>query len=167
VADLVVPNLKPDPIVCARDGCGIPDCTAVGRPTKNGHPQGCTNKCVPCKNRRNHHKGKRKQNVARKRLGIPNQKFGVRHEEHFEDNVFGNEVKAGAQVGPVANFWMRTEKQVVQNQQAIGAMKRPARVVAMPDGWGSDGIVLVRLSTWDTLVRPALDEFYGPEGGAA
>jgi hypothetical protein len=33
----------------------------------------------------------------------------------------------------------------------------------MPDDWGSEGLVMIRLSTWEELVRPAMHEYY--EGG--
>jgi hypothetical protein len=35
----------------------------------------------------------------------------------------------------------------------------------MPDDWGKEGLVMIRLSTWEELVRPAMHEYY--EGGAS
>lgn len=159
-------NLKPEPLVCATDGCGIESCTAVGQPTRNGHVRGCTSKCAKCRGRRNRKAGLRKQNVARKALGVPASKFGDSNEERWSDNVWANECKSGAQVGPVKNWWLRVEKQVHANESTFGDRRRPVRAIAMPEGM-SDGLVVVRLSAWNELVRPALEEFYGPEGGAA
>lgn len=155
-------NFKPDPIACATDGCGIESCTAVGQPTKNGHVRGCTTKCAKCRGRRNRKGGLRKQNEARKALGIPVGKFGASNEETWSDNVWSNECKSGAQVGPVATFFRKVEKQVRANESDYGDRRRPVRAIAMPEG-ESDGLVVVRLSAWNELVRPALDEFYGPE----
>ena len=128
--------------------------------------RGCTSKCPKCRGRRNRRSGLAKQNVARKALGVPGSKFGDANEERWQDNMFANEVKSGAQVGPVATFWARTEKQVQQNESDFGSPRLPARVVAMPQGW-KGGIVMVRTETWAELIAPALEEFYGPEGGAA
>ena len=148
----VVSNLKPDPVDCP---CG---CGAVGQPNKrNGHPRSCVSaKCASCRNRRNRKGGLTKQNQARRALGVPP---AGQHEERWS-SMFGDECKAGAQVGPVANWWLRVEKQVHANEADHGDLRRPVRAIAMPTGW-SDGLVVVRLSTWRTHIAPALDEFYG------
>jgi len=165
VADLVETRFKADPVRCAEVGCGIESCSAVGQPTKNGHVRGCTSKCPKCRGRRNRRSGLAKQNVARKALGVPGSKFGDANEERWQDNMFANEVKSGQQCATVATFWLRTEKQVRQNEATFGDMRLPVRVVAMPAGW-KGGLVLVRTETWSDLIAPALEEFYGPEGAA-
>lgn len=161
MADLVVPNLKPDPEPCC---CGCGRVAALrSKPWRDGSTHVRTCECARCRGARNRRQGLRKQKVAQKALGVPQSRYGDTNEERWGDNVFANETKSGAQVGPVANFWTRTERQVMQNRSDFGSDLRPARIVAMPAGWGDDGVVLVRLSTWRTHVRPALDEFYGPE----
>lgn len=151
--------LKPDPIACP---CGYEKCKQVGQPsTRIGHVRGCP--CARCRGKRNRRSGLAKQNVARKRLGIPGQKFGDANEERWSDNVFANECKSGKQVGPLANWWRKTEGQILANRAEHGDLRKPARCIAMPEGWGDDGLVAVRLSTWDEIVEPALTEFYGSD----
>lgn len=118
------------------------------------HPRNCP--CKPCLGRRSRRKGKDKQNAARKRLGVPKTRNASQssNEENWR-HYFRVEVKAGAQVGPVATKFLAMEKQADQNK-AQGD-PRPFLGVAMPDGWGNEGIVLVRLSDWERHVGPALD----------
>jgi len=59
---------------------------------------------------------------------------------------------------------VRIEAQVLSNDTAIGSRHKPARAVLMPDGWGKDGLVMMRLSAWEEIVAPAIHEYY--EGGA-
>lgn len=151
--------------------CGHPECVdgmgnagmfgALGRPDRNGrrHARGCP--CPSCRGRRNRRSGLSKQREARKALGVAPQKYGDTHEERWADTQFANEVKSGKQCGPVANWWRRVEAQVLANEADHGDRRRPVRAVAMPEGWGSDGLVVVRLSTWRDQIGPALDEFYG------
>lgn len=141
-------------------GCGL-----FGTVRKNpaGHIRGCT--CSKCRGQRNRRKGLAKQRTARKALGVaPSHKFGDANEENWGDALFANEVKAGAQIKAAVTAWTRIEAQVQSNQTAVGAIRKPCRAVLMPDGWGSEGLVIVRLSVWSELVRPALDEFYGSRG---
>jgi hypothetical protein len=109
---------------------------------------------------RNRRSGLTKQRTARKALGIPANKFGDSAEERWADDLFRNEVKSGKQVGPAATAWFKIEKQVDANRPDVGDDGRPCRAVLMPEGM-SDGLVMVRLSTWQTLVRPALEAHYG------
>ena len=74
------------------------------------------------------------------------------------------EVKSGAQAGPVATRHLSSEAQSEANR-ARGD-NRPFRAVWMPKGM-SDGFITVRVSTWMQHVDPALREFYGDEGGYA
>jgi hypothetical protein len=30
----------------------------------------------------------------------------------------------------------------------------------MPDDWGKEGLVMIKLSVWEELVRPAMTEYY-------
>lgn len=147
---------------CGVDGCG--KYGTLGRPDNQGrrHVRGCADSgCRVCLGRRNRRKGLRKQTVARKALGVAPQKFGDANEERWADQHFANEVKSGKQCGPVANWWRRVEAQVLANEPDHGGRHRPVRAVAMPEGWGKDGLVVVRLSTWRDQIGPALDEFYG------
>ena len=139
----VEPRLKADPIVCAVDGCGLPDCGAVGRATSNGHVRGCTSKCAKCRGRRNRTKGRRKQAAAVRGLGIPRSNLSPGHEE-FLGGTVRVEVKSGAQVKPA---WTRFRKSEQQSEaaRAIGD-HRPFAEVLMPDG-ESDGLVQTRLSS--------------------
>lgn len=110
--------------------------------------------------KRNRQKGLKKQREARKALGVaPSHKFGDANEENWSDAIFQNEVKSGAQVKPAVTAWLRIEAQMQSNQTAHGSLRKPCRAVLMPDGW-SDGLVMVRLSTWRDVIRPALDEYY-------
>jgi hypothetical protein len=133
----------------------------LGKPDRNGkrHVKGCP--CRVCLGRRNRRSGLRKQRAARKALGVASQKFGDSNEETWADQYFANEVKSGKQCGPLLNWWRRVEAQVLANEADHGDRRRPVRAVAMPEGWGNDGLVVVRLSTWRDHVGPALDEFYG------
>jgi hypothetical protein len=58
---------------------------------------------------------------------------------------------------------MRIEAQVKSNEADYGSRRKPARAVLMPDDWGKEGLVMIRLSTWEELVAPAMQAFY--EGG--
>lgn len=139
--------------------CG---CELFGNVTKGKHVRGCT--CAACRGRRNRRKGLSKQREARKRLGVaPSNKFGDANEENWGDSIFANEVKAGKQIAPAVTAWLRIETQVQSNQTAVGSIKKPARAVLMPDGWGKEGLVMVRLSTWQEWVLPAMDAHYGPQ----
>jgi hypothetical protein len=137
-------------------GCGLYG-TLRKRPLN--HIRGCA--CPACRGKRNRQKGLAKQRTARKALGVaPSHKFGDANEERWGDALFANEVKAGKQVGPAVTAWVRIEAQVMSNQTAVGANRKPTRAVLMPDDWGDEGLVMVRLSTWRDIVRPALEAYY-------
>lgn len=150
----VTPLLK-DKSPC---GCGL-ECGLFGTLNKHGCVRGCT-KCPKCRGARNRRSGLKKQREARKALGVAPNKFGDSNEENWADVLFANEVKAGAQVRPAATAWLRIETQVISNRPDHGGQHKPTRAVLMPDGWGKDGLVMVRLSTWRDLIRPALEHFY-------
>ena len=73
----------------------------------------------------------------------------TRHEELW-GGEFRIEVKAGAQIQPIATRFEKAEEQSEQHR-AIGD-NRPFIMVAMPDGT-NDGIVLGRLSQLGELLR--------------
>ena len=109
-------------------GCGL-----FGTPRKRpaGHIRGCD--CAKCRGKRNRSKGLRKQTEARKALGVaPSHKFGDANEENWKDNLFQNEVKAGAQIKAAVTAWNRIEAQVQSNQTAIGSLRKPCRAILMP-----------------------------------
>jgi hypothetical protein len=131
-------------------GCGL-----FGTPSKTGHIKARC-KCPSCTGRKNRAKGHRKQAVAQRALGVESGKFAHTHEENWSDELFATEVKAGGQTRTVETFWHRHEAQIIANRPDFGARHRASRIVAMPDGW-NDGIVMVRLSDWNTIIRPALE----------
>lgn len=147
-------NLKPKAdCVC---GCGLFG-TLLKRP--EGHVRGCA--CPRCRGKRNRAKGLSKQREARKRLGVaPSHKFGDANEERWNDQLFANEVKSGAQIKAAVTAWLKIEMQVQSNEAQFGSRRKPCRAVLMPDDWGKEGLVMVRLSTWEELVRPAMEAFY-------
>lgn len=156
----VEPIWRPENAGLCECGCGAEG--SYKRPWKNG--QRCVKlkcRCPRCVGKANRRGGLKKQNAARKALGIPGSKFGDSAEERWQDAYFANEVKSGKQCGPLSNWWARVEKQVLANEADHGSQRRPVRAVAMPEGWGDDGLVVVRLSTWRDHIGPALDEFYG------
>lgn len=143
--------------------CGDERCTlygTLGKEDRQGrrHVRGCP--CPSCRGRRNNKQGKAKQRKAARQLGIGDGRFVPANEENWA-GLFANEVKSGKQVGPITNWFTRVEHQVVANQPDHGALRRPTRAVAMPDGWGDDGIVAVRLSAWREHIAPALNAFCG------
>lgn len=121
--------------------------------------RGCGDPSARGKNSRR--KGLKKQREARKRLGVaPSHKFGDANEENWQDTIFANECKAGKQIQPAVTAWLRIEAQILTNDTAIGSRHKPARAILMPDGWGKEGLVMVRLSTWESVIRPAMHDYY-------
>ena len=90
--------------------------------------------CRTCLNRRNRQKGRRKQNLARKALNIPSNRFhgADAHEENWRGHL-RVEVKAGKQVGPIATRFYKAKQQSDANNDIIGAKSKPFAMVAMPD----------------------------------
>ena len=120
--------------------------------------------CRTCINRRNRSKGRRKQNMVRKKLGIPDRKFhgADAHEENWRSAV-RIEVKAGKQVGPIATRFDKAEAQSGENvkNQVGGGRGKPFMMVAMPDDT-SDGIVLFRLSQLREVVEGIIENWERP-----
>jgi hypothetical protein len=134
----------------------------LGRESRDGKRRikGCGDPVA--RGKRNRRAGLAKQRTARKRLGVaPSHKFGDANEENWQDEVFANEVKAGKQIQPAVTAWERIENQVRSNEADFGSRRKPARAVLMPEGWGNDGLVMMRLSTWESVVLPAMQEYYG------
>jgi hypothetical protein len=98
----------------------------------------------------NRQKGKRKQAAARRVFedifDVHASWHGKKGNEETWDHITSCrlEVKAGAQVGPMATRYLKAEKQS-EAARAIGDV-RPFVFVAMPDGWGSEGLFICRLS---------------------
>jgi len=91
----------------------------------------------------------------------PSNKFGDANEENWQGSFFANEVKAGKQIQAAVNAWLRIEAQILSNDVAVGSRHKPARAVLMPDDWGTEGLVMIRLSAWQEVVAPAMLGFYG------
>ena len=121
-------------------GCGL-----FGTPRKKpeGHIRGC--ECPRCRGQRNRAKGDSKARKARKVLGIAG--ANTRHEELWGGDL-RVEVKAGAQVKPVATKFYLAEAQSEQHRPF--GDHRPFALIAMPDGT-SDGLVVMRLSAFAEL----------------
>ena len=103
----------------------------------------------------NKNKGRRKQNLARKKLRIPDTKFRSQmgNEESWQGQV-RVEVKAGKQVQPIWNKYLKAKEQSDSNKN-IGDT-RPFMFVAMPDGT-TNGLVIVELDKLDEIVFALLD----------
>lgn len=104
----------------------------------------------------NRQKGKRKQAAARKQLeavwGVTASWHGRKANEETWDHLTAVKVecKAGKQVGPIATRFLAAEKQA-NASRAIGD-PRPFLMVAMPDDWGTEGLVVMRLSAFRELM---------------
>ena len=132
---------------CVLDGC--PRFGALGRAGRDGkrRVKGCGDPVA--RGKRNRTKGDSKARKARKKLGLSaTGNAGTRHEEHW-GGMFRVEVKAGAQVGPIATRFANAKAQS-EASKSLGDI-RPFLMIAMPDG-SSDGIVLMTLKEFSELV---------------
>lgn len=132
-----------------REKCNNAKCPVfgtLGRPGRDGKRRirGCGD--PQARGKRNRAKGDGKARRARKVLGITG--ANTRHEEHWGGSL-RVEVKAGAQISPIATRFHAAERQSAQ-AKSIGD-HRPFVMVAMPDD-EKDGIVLMRLSEFATLI---------------
>lgn len=118
-------------------GCGL-----FGTPKKrpSGHIRDC--RCPRCNGKRNRSKGDTKARQARKMLGITG--VNSRHEEVWGGSV-RVEVKAGAQIKPVATAFVKCEQQS-EAARPLGD-HRPFMLVCMPDGW-KNGLIVMRLEDY-------------------
>lgn len=107
--------------------------------------------------RLNRQKGKRKQAAARRVFEdvyqVTASWHGKKGNEETWDHITAArlEVKAGKQVGPIATRFLAAEKQS-EAARATGDT-RPFVMVAMPDDWGTEGLLLVRLSVFRELMQ--------------
>jgi hypothetical protein len=108
-----------------------------------------TNPCFACR-------GRAAQRTAARKLGVKPRFASRLSDEERWGGPWRTEVKAGKQVGPLATAYLNAEDQS-NGHQAIGDV-RPFRCVAMPDGWGTEGLVIVRLSTWRQHIAPRLED---------
>ena len=132
---------------CNTDGC--PKFGTLGRQARDGKRRikGCGDPVA--RGKRNRSKGDSKARRARKKLGLAaTGNAGTRHEEHW-GGIFRVEVKAGAQVGPIATRFLAARSQS-EASKALGDI-RPFAMIAMPDG-SSDGIVLMGLDEFAELL---------------
>jgi hypothetical protein len=117
----------------------------LGRPDRQGvrRVRGCGDPAA--RGRRNRTKGDSKARRARKKLGLGGHL--TRHEENWGGR-FRTEVKAGAQVGPIATRFQAAYAQSLA-AKALGDI-RPFLMVAMPDGTNK-GIVLMDLDEFSEI----------------
>jgi hypothetical protein len=157
-SDDQLPLPGPDKVDCP-DGCGL-----FGRPTRNGHVQGCDGPpgqpCHSCIGRRSRAKGKRKQRQARKLLGIPGNSMGSDEEELWRGHV-RVEVKAGHRDTVPVDTRYRAMRAQSDARKAYGDT-RPFGAVVMPPGT-SDGIVMVRLSEVGAFAEAVVAQRTGQE----
>lgn len=142
-----------DQTKCKADGCPL-----FGTLLKNGKVKGCKDPAAI--GGRNRRYGLKKQRAARKALGIPPTKAASTssNEENWKHEHFRFEVKAGQQVQALTTRFLTAEAQS-DASRSIGD-PRGFAFVAMPADM-SDGIVAIRLSQWQKVVQPALNDYYG------
>lgn len=94
--------------------------------------------------------------MAQRGMGIPMTMFrGANGNEELWSGPWRVEVKSGAQVGPIATRYLSAEAQM-EAAKRIGDT-RPGFVVAMPSGWGSEGLLICRLSRFQAVVDAAIE----------
>ena len=141
-------------------GMGLPNSEKrqAGKcPNSNEYKNKC--KCRTCINRRNRAKGRRKQNIARKKLGIKDNRFhgADAHEENWATGL-RVEVKAGKQVNPIATFFNKCKLQSDMSHRAFGGMGKPFIQVSMPDN-STKGIVSFELDDIENVCVEVLKNF--------
>jgi hypothetical protein len=132
-----------------KDKCSIGDCPKfglLGRPGRDDkrRVRGCGDPAA--RGKRNRSKGDSKARRARKKLGLGGHL--TRHEENW-GGAFRTEIKAGAQVGPIATRFTAARAQS-EAARSVGDI-RPFVMVAMPDGTNK-GIVLMDLDDFSEIV---------------
>jgi hypothetical protein len=133
-----------------RDRCTLgdqcPKFGLLGRAGRDGarRVKGCGDPVA--RGKRNRAKGDSKARRARKMLGIAG--ANTRHEELW-GGALRVEIKAGAQIEPIATRYRSAEQQSEQHR-ALGDIRAFA-LVAMPDG-ESDGLVIMRLSNFSQII---------------
>jgi hypothetical protein len=106
----------------------------------------------------NKNKGRRKQNIARKKLGIPDTKFRSQmgHEENWRGEI-RVEVKAGKQVQSLWNKYTKAKLQSDDNTR-IGDT-RPFVFIAMPDGT-TNGLVVFEIDKLDEVIQGLIQTWH-------
>ena len=133
-----------------RDRCTLGDACPkfglLGRVSRDGarRVKGCGDPVA--RGKRNRAKGDGKARRARKMLGIAG--ANTRHEELW-GGALRVEIKAGAQIEPIATRY-RTAEQQSEQHRALGD-SRAFVLVAMPDG-ESDGLAVMRLSDFSQII---------------
>ena len=133
---------------CNAEGCPLFGTLGVVSRDGNRRIKGCGDPTA--RGKRNRSKGDSKARKARQALGIGG--VNSRHEEHWGGAV-RVEVKAGAQINPIATRYLLAEQQSEQHR-AIGD-NRPFMLVAMPDGM-KDGLIVMRISQFVILTGTAV-----------
>ena len=133
---------------CNASGCPLFGTLGVVSRDGQRRIKGCGDPTA--RGKRNRSKGDSKARKARKALGIGG--VNSRHEEHWGGAV-RVEVKAGAQINPIATRYLLAEQQSEQHR-AIGD-NRPFMLVAMPDGM-NDGLIVMKISSFITLTGTAV-----------
>ena len=133
-----------------KDKCNTAGCPLygnLGKVNRDGKRRikGCGDPTA--RGKRNRSKGDSKARKARKTLGIGG--VNSRHEELWGGDI-RVEVKAGAQVKPLATRYLLAEQQS-EHHRPMGDT-RPFALIAMPDGM-SDGLVVMRLSAFAQLIN--------------
>jgi hypothetical protein len=115
--------------------------------------------CTKCRNRRNRAKGRTKQNIVRKKLNIPSNRFhgADAHEENWIAG-FRAEVKAGKQIQPLATAFYKAKAQSDANHKSIGSQSKPFIHIAMPDGT-TNGIISFELNDVENVCVEILTNF--------
>lgn len=134
----------------ARSPGGASKCARTGTPKRS-----CT--CPSCRGRRNKGKGQRKQREVRKILNLRPEKWRGRtgNEETWVASNLRFEVKAGAQVQPVATRYVAARQQS-DAARAVGDT-RPFCFVACPDG--STPLVVIRADELAAAVAAFVEEW--------
>ena len=115
--------------------------------------------CRTCINRRNRAKGRRKQNMARKLLKIPNNRFhgADAHEENWSTGL-RVEVKAGKQVEGLSKVFYKSKKQSDLSHQSFGGSSKPFVQMSMPDN-SSKGIISFETDNIENVCVEILKNF--------
>lgn len=132
-----------------QDKCNVNGCPLFGTLGKADRHnrrriRGCGDPSA--RGRRNRTKGDAKARRARKKLGLGGHL--TRHEENW-GGAIRTEIKAGAQVGPIATRFYMAKAQS-DASKALGDI-RPFAMVAMPDGT-TRGIVLMDLEEFSEII---------------
>lgn len=113
--------------------------------------------CASCVGRRSQKKGKLAQRETRKALRLKPQRWSssLANEETWTAAHVRVEVKAGAQVKPIATRYVAARNQS-DGAKAVGD-PRPFMFLAVPDG--SQALVVIRVDDLESVVAALLEEW--------